>query len=497
MNIDVTLGGIMLWGFVTSGLIIYSLICSLIFTQTRQRVFLYYGLYNMLVVVFILKNSPLISQEWVESYINSKYYTFNWLIQVIYNSLLFFFYIEFLEMKTHFPRFSAFLSKFLKVLMIAATIWGIIAVAAGNPGLFSVFFNFGFIPLMTVMVIAALWVTTKIPNNLKYFIISGVIIYQVLAYLSLLMSYRIIIGSFPIFYFYLGVVIESTIFMLGLGYKIKLLYAEKLHAQQLIIEEQTNLQLLRSSQQLELEKQLEQKITQLRQVIEQNEAEKLKSLALAYENEISQLRLDALRSQMNPHFIFNALNSIKAFLIDNNKEKAIYYLNKFAKLIRKILEGTRTDSVPLNDELETISLYLNIENIRFNDSVDFELTIDPGIDISTIRIPSLILQPFIENAFWHGLMQKEGPRSIFIEVGGMTGEVKLSITDNGIGREKAKDNSEKKSFKKESLGILFAQDRLNYFNRKYNTKYSFTISDLYDEQHAATGTQVVFSFLMD
>ncbi|NTW24504.1 MAG: histidine kinase [Lentimicrobium sp.] len=497
MSIDVTLGGIMLWGFVTSGLIIYSLICSLIYTQTRQRVFLYYGLYNMLVVLFILKNSPLISQEWVQSYINSKYYTFNWLIQVIYNSLLFFFYIEFLEMKTHFPKFSAFLSKFLKVLMIAATFWGIIAVAADNPRLFSLFFNFGFIPLMTVMVIAALWVTTKIPNNLKYFIISGVIIYQVLAYLSLLMSYRIISSSFPIFYFYLGVVIESTIFMLGLGYKIKLLYAEKLHAQQLIIEEQTNLQLLRNSQQLELERQLEQKITQLRLVIEQNEAEKLKSLALAYENEISQLRLDALRSQMNPHFIFNALNSIKAFLIDNNKEKAIYYLNKFAKLIRKILEGTRTDSVPLNDELETISLYLNIENIRFNDSVDFELSIDQGIDISTIRIPSLILQPFIENAFWHGLMQKEGLRRISIEVTGMSGEVKLSITDNGIGREKARDISEKKSFKKESLGILFAQDRLNYFNRKYNTKYSFTISDLYDDLHIATGTQVVFSFLMD
>lgn len=495
MSIDITLGGIMLWGFVTSGLIIFSLICSLIYTQTRQRVFLYYGLYNMLVVVFIFKNSPLISQEWVQSYINSEYYTFNWLIQVIYNSLLFFFYIEFLEMKTHFPKFTSFLSKFLKVLMIAATFWGIIAVAAGNPGLFSVFFNFGFIPLMTVMVIAALWVTTKVPNNLKYFIISGVIIYQLLAYLSLLMSYRIIYSSFPIFYFYLGVVIESTIFMLGLGYKIKLLYAEKLHAQQLIIEEQTNLQLLRNSQQLELEKQLEQKISQLRLVIEQNEAEKIKSLELAYENEISQLRLDALRSQMNPHFIFNALNSIKAFLIDNNKEKAIYYLNKFAKLIRKILEGTRTDSVPLNDELETISLYLNIENIRFNDSVEFELYVSPEIDIISIRIPSLILQPFIENAFWHGLMQKEGFRQISIEVTGISGEVQLAITDNGIGREKARDNSEKKSFKKESLGIQFAQDRLNYFNRKYNTNYSFAISDLYDEHQVASGTQVVFNFI--
>lgn len=493
MNIDITSGKILLWGFVTSGLIIYSLICSLIFTQTRNRTFLYYGLYNLLVVVFILKNSPLLPQEWVDNYINSRYYTFNWFIQVIFNSLLFFFYIEFLEMKIHFPRFSAFLSKFLIVLMITAFLWGVIAIAANNSSLFSLFFNFGFIPLMTVMVIAALWVTTQIPNNLKYFIISGVIIYQVLAYLSLLMSYKIIHSSFPIFYFYLGIVIESTIFMLGLGYKIKLLYAEKLYAQQLIIEEQKNLEQLRNSQQMELEKQLEQKIAQLRLVIEQNEAEKLKSIALAYDNEISQLRLDALRSQMNPHFIFNALNSIKAYLIDNNKEKAIYYLNKFAKLIRKILEGSRTDSVSLNDELETIALYLSIENIRFSESVKFEISVDPKIDTNSAKIPSLILQPFIESALWHGLMQKEGARSIAIEVTGNQEKIFLSIEDNGIGRQNALLQSEKKTLKRESLGIQFAHERLNFFNKIYASNYSIEIQDLQSETGEPLGTRVLFT----
>ena len=492
MNLDVTLGGIMLWGFVTSGLTIYSMICSLIYTQTKQKVFLYYGLYNLLVVLFILKNSPLISQEWVRSYLESDYFIFNWLIQVIYNSLLFFFYIEFLEMKTHFPRFSKYLSKFLRVLMVVATLWGIVAFVTSNPRWFSMFFNFGFIPLMTVMVVAALWITARIPNNLKYFIIAGVVIYQVLAYLSLLMSYKIIYSSFPIFYFYLGVVIESTIFMLALGYKIKLLYAEKLRAQQLIIEEQKNLQLLRNNQQAELEHQLEIKVNQLRQAIEQNEAEKLKSLSLAYDNEISQLRLDALRSQMNPHFIFNALNSIKAYLIDNNKEKAIYYLNKFAKLIRKILEGSRTDSVALNDELETIVLYMSIENIRFEESVEFNLTTEPSIDLSAVRIPSLILQPFIENALWHGLMQKEGKRCISIDVSGNPGEIRLAIADNGIGRQNARLQSEKKTFKRDSLGIQFAQERLDYFNRIHHAAYAFTIEDISNEAGEPAGTRVVF-----
>jgi LytS/YehU family sensor histidine kinase len=195
---------------------------------------------------------------------------------------------------------------------------------------------------------------------------------------------------------------------------------------------------------------------------------------------------------MNPHFIFNALNSIKAYLIDNNKEKAIYYLNKFAKLIRKILEGSRTDSVALNDELETIVLYMSIENIRFEESVEFNLTTEPSIDLSAVRIPSLILQPFIENALWHGLMQKEGKRCISIDVSGNPGEIRLAIADNGIGRQNARLQSEKKTFKRDSLGIQFAQERLDYFNRIHHAAYAFTIEDISNEAGEPAGTRVVF-----
>lgn len=492
MNPDLLTLHNIFWGFVSSGLMIYSLICLLIYSQTRQHVFLYYGLYNLLLVIFLIKNSPLISQEWVQSYLDSRYYTFNWFIQVIYNSLLFFFYIEFLEMRKYFPRYSHWLSRFLKVLMIAALLWGIFAVIRGDQKLFSVFFNFGFIPIMTVLVISALWITAKIPNNLKYFIISGVIIYQIFAYTSLLMSYKILYSEIPIFYFYIGIIIESTIFMLGLGYKVKLLYTEKLLAQQLIIEEQKKLEELRNSQQIELERKLDEKIAELRTAIEQTEAEKVKSLSLAYDNEISQLRLDALRTQMNPHFIFNALNSIKAYLIDNNKEKAIYYLNKFAKLIRKILEGTRSESVTLAEEIETIQLYLSIENIRFNETMIPEFKIDPEIDLNSLRIPSLILQPFIENALWHGLMHKAGQKLITVDVCRENDIIYLSISDNGIGREKAAKLSESRTFKKGSLGIQLAKERLDYFNKKNNAGYTFFIEDIRAADGSSAGTKVTF-----
>lgn len=491
---DIYFAGEILWGFVASGLIIYTLLCSLIYIQTKQKTFLYYGLYNILLFVYLIKNSPLIPANIVEAYLNSRYISLNWFIQIVYNSLLFFFYKEFLDFKTYFPRYTSLLVRFLQVLMLSSFALFIFCVATGHSFYYRYFFNFGFIPLITFFVLSALYFTIKIPNRLKYFIISGVIVYQVFAYIALAKSNDSVGGDNPILYFYIGIIIESTIFMLGLGYKVKMLYLEKLNVQKNIIREQQANQQLKDKYQNELEIQLADKIAELKIALQKNEAEKLKSLTLSFENEISLLKLDALRNQMNPHFIFNALNSIKAYLIDNNKEKATYYLNKFAKLIRKILESSRTDSVTLDEELETIELYINIENIRFNDAISFKINCAANVNTATTKLPGLILQPFIENSIWHGLMQKEGEKSITIEVEAIGDTISLSITDNGIGRQKAKDKSEKKSFKKESLGIQFAQERLNHFNKKYGTNYSFTISDPQTENGEASGTKVVFRF---
>ena len=494
MSVDINIVGQVVWGFVVSGLIIYSLLCSLIYIQTKQKAFLYYGLYNFLLLVYLIKYNPLFPPEFVEAYINSRYIPFNWFIQVIYNSLLFFFYKELLDFKTYFPKYTRVLILSLQILMIFSFALVVFSIAIGNPVYFSTFFNYGFIPLITVAVISALYHTVRLDYKLKYFIISGVIFYQVFAYIALIKSNDSFEGDNPMLFFFIGIIIESTIFMLGLGYKVKLLYLEKINVQKIIIEEQQANQLLKENYQKELEIRLEEKISELKTALQKNEAEKLNSLTLSFESEISLLKLDALRSQMNPHFIFNALNSIKAYLIDNNKEKAVYYLNKFAKLIRKILESSRTDSVLLDEELETIELYMNIENIRFNDAINFNVNCAGNVNLSSTKLPGLILQPFIENALWHGLMLKEGEKFITIDVTSVDNIINLSITDNGIGRKKAKEKSDKKTFRKESLGIQFAQERLDYFNKKQGTNYSFTIFDLQDENNEITGTKVVFDF---
>ncbi|MBC8883818.1 histidine kinase [Flavobacterium piscinae] len=209
-----------------------------------------------------------------------------------------------------------------------------------------------------------------------------------------------------------------------------------------------------------------------------------------YENEILNLKLDALRSQMNPHFIFNALNSIKVYFIENNKEKAVYYLNKFSKLIRNILEFSKREYITIKEELEVIELYLTIENIRFNNAISLVFEQLEDAKMTEKRIPGLILQPFVENSIWHGLMRKEGHKEIKIGCINEHNKTGLFIQDNGIGREKAKENK-MNSFKKDSLGIEFSIERLNNFNLQNQLNYTFEIIDLKDEKNQPNGTKVI------
>jgi len=137
---------------------------------------------------------------------------------------------------------------------------------------------------------------------------------------------------------------------------------------------------------------------------------------LKQEKKILMLEQDMLRSQMNPHFIFNSLNSIKLYIINNDKENAVYYLNKFAKLIRKILVASSEKEIPLSNELDTMELYMNIENIRFSNAIAFNIIIDDNVSAHNIKVPSLILQPFIENALWHGLSSKKEDKKIEVKV---------------------------------------------------------------------------------
>lgn len=215
---------------------------------------------------------------------------------------------------------------------------------------------------------------------------------------------------------------------------------------------------------------------------------------LNYEKKIMALEQSRLQSQMNPHFLFNSLNSIKHYIINNEPKSAVRYLNKFSKLVRRILEGSTMKEISLQDEIDTVELYMNIENIRFDETIDFKVEIDPDINPASVKIPSLILQPFLENSLWHGLSTKRGPKKVVLRITrDKPGYITISIRDNGIGREASRKIKEHRTLKSKSLGIPITEERLTYFSRLSQNEYELAIEDLYKKDGSPDGTQVVLN----
>ena len=216
-----------------------------------------------------------------------------------------------------------------------------------------------------------------------------------------------------------------------------------------------------------------------------------KQKGLENEKRVLSLKQDALRSQMNPHFMFNALNSIKLYIIENEQQKATYYLNKFSKLMRKILEASAIQETTLAEEIKTMKLYLSIENIRFSNEIDFTINTDASLNLEKIKIPPLVLQPFLENSIWHGLSTKENNKKININIGEISSNYLLiEIEDNGIGRKGAAIIKAKKSINRTSMGINLTKDRLTNFVKQFNNNYSIIYEDLKDKKNNDAGTKV-------
>ncbi|MCI2229368.1 tetratricopeptide repeat protein [Polaribacter sp. MSW13] len=212
---------------------------------------------------------------------------------------------------------------------------------------------------------------------------------------------------------------------------------------------------------------------------------------LKKEKRILTLEQDVLRTQMNPHFIFNALNSIKHYIINNEQKNAVHYLNKFSKLVRKILESSTLKEVSLQEELETMDLYMNIENIRFSNEINFEINVDNTLDLSTINVPPLVLQPFLENALWHGLSSKKGDKKITLSVFKPSKDfIEINIEDNGIGRKASAKIKSNKFINRKSIGIKLTKERLHNFIKDFKNPFSLVFNDLINDDKTSRGTKV-------
>jgi LytS/YehU family sensor histidine kinase len=225
--------------------------------------------------------------------------------------------------------------------------------------------------------------------------------------------------------------------------------------------------------------------------------EKLKTDAIK-ELQLSNLRHDlaaskltALRSQMNPHFIFNALNSIQQYILQGNITEANRYLSKFSKLQRQVLNQSDQNFIPLDKELEVLNLYLELEQLRFENGFTYKIEVNKNVDTDEIKIPPMIVQPFVENAIWHGLMPKQDNRNLVICFE-MSGDEILvcTVADNGIGREAAARLKNGNQSEHKSRGLSLVYDRLNILSQQYGKAFKAEVKDLMDSEGLPAGTEV-------
>ncbi len=210
------------------------------------------------------------------------------------------------------------------------------------------------------------------------------------------------------------------------------------------------------------------------------------------DKELISSQLENLRSQMNPHFIFNALNSIQEYIVTNEKVNASSFLVKFSRLIRMYLEHSRENEIPLEEEITALKLYLELEKDRFEEALDYEIIVDENLNPKTIKIPSIFIQPYVENAIKHGLLHLKNNRllQVAFKFNTTKDSVICSIKDNGIGRKKAEEMKKQREYLHKSFATSANQKRIELINKIRTKKASISITDLYDKNNVATGTLV-------
>ncbi len=284
--------------------------------------------------------------------------------------------------------------------------------------------------------------------------------------------------TFPPFFMLLGLCVEAVCFSFALAYRSRLVLGERNKLQQYYHEQ--------------LEDELKKRTAELEQKNKLVEEQTIKQVHTAFEQKIAETEMTALRAQMNPHFIFNCLNSIKLYTLENDSETASGYLTMFSQLIRLVLENSRSEKITLEKELETLRLYIELEAMRFKDKVRYSIHVAPGIDRQYTELPPLLIQPYVENAIWHGLMHKKEGGTITVDITQPAEHLlQVVITDDGVGRELAAVYKSKSATRQKSFGLKMTSERIDMINQVYGIQATVQVDDIRDERNNAAGTKVI------
>ncbi len=296
--------------------------------------------------------------------------------------------------------------------------------------------------------------------------------------------------AYPLLYMEIGTSLEIICFAFGLSFKNKLNDTEKHLYQEELIQSLEDYNALQNTLNTRLEQMVENKTYTIIRQNELLEKEQERKLKADFDRQIAEVKLEALRSQMNPHFVFNSMNSINHYILSNDAESASLYLTKFSRLIRLFLDDSRNAAIALNTEIMMLKLYLEIESIRFEQPFDFEIVAEPELSRNNFCIPTMVIQPFIENAIWHGLFHKEEKGNLLINFFGKLTEsdyIFCEITDNGVGRETSRRINNQNNDHNVSHGLTLTHERL----KLYENDNTLEIKDLYNDEGEPAGTKVI------
>lgn len=294
--------------------------------------------------------------------------------------------------------------------------------------------------------------------------------------------------------FQAGLMGEVICFSFALSRRVQIIQKEKHHGFQAYISQLEETERIQQQMNTELDEKVNEKTEELLQVYLAMERQREKELKMEFAQKLNEMETMALRSQMNPHFLFNSMNAIKHLIMKERSDDAMYYLDDFSYLLRKVLQNSKRKTISVEEELEVLKLYLSMEKMRLGEDFNFEVSADNVEQLAMYPIPGLLLQPVVENAIWHGLIpsaKREKKLSVDFDI---QDTLVISIKDNGIGRQ-PKDNENRENIDlHQSMGMKIIQNRIELFNHAHDLKMKMNIDDLQENDHPS-GTLVTFTYI--
>lgn len=481
-------------GFLYSGAIgILFLFISIVYAYNREKIYLYYALFLLFMLLYGFINIR--TDTWLDQATNYFFKVNKRLLEpitILSFSAYIFFTVELLAIRSKpSPLYRHF------------CLWGIVCIIYSvgyyiTYPVIQVYEPYIFVTvrllLFALSIFYLLWIILRIQSPVKTAFVTGSIFYLIG---SLVASLRFAVSDLPFEWFYaipapsyfeIGIFFETLLFAVALGQRIYHLNVEKQSAQ-------VDFMLLVSNMNKDLEEKLmkrEAEILTTQQELRHKEHEMIKA---RHENELAQSEMLALSLQINPHFLFNCINSITYLIQSGQDKKAIEYLILFSRFIRMVLDNSQRMVIPMEEEIEMLEKYLILEKNRFDNNFSFQIRGAEEPLLSCIRIPPMLLQPLVENAIWHGLMNSPKiDKKLEIDIQANERMAHIIIKDNGIGIPSDYEHNSRSG--KTKLGLSLTKERIKLYNYSFENQIEFQISNLSEVDRNSSGTQVDLKILL-